>query len=627
MYLNLIFLILFLLVVNLAPEASADYWAYGPQEALFQGLLSYCFFLAYLYLQNSLILKKWPSARAILGPVAQAQILGFFLIYHFLLVSQRVYAPPPSMALYSLISIALYFIALGVHHASTYSPHRLFYRKQTRLHFSLTQLRFLMPFVLPFLTFELVFDLIGAIPYQPLQDLMAHKGDPLMETVLIMGITLLFLVLMLVFMPAVIQKLWGCTPLPDTQLLARLEALCDRAKFKHGGIKRWTILRNSHTAAIIGIVPRFRYVMFTDGLIQRLTTEEVEAVLAHEIGHSYRKHLLWYPLIISGLIVCSGLFSLLLLDPMFENLALREQLGNAAFWQALRPFALFIPYAAIAVLYFRLVFGLFSRNFERQADLHPLHLGLSAQDMISALHSVAIASGEPPNKPNWHHYSIQERIRYLQRAEADPSLPPKHHRRVRRLLFGYLVILAIGATAFASPLLPDLPGTKQLGSVMSSLKNSISASLNGGLKAQVIGQLMTTYNLPGDQGRIHEALDRAFDTPVAIYLPGIAELIAAEQLSLQGEHRASLLLLGHAWQRFDFQGVDVDVVDEFHGLTNKITEAAGDSENYRQEMRFLLDSVDQTLKRMETDRESTQETSYDGTNQLLRTSLQLLRYS
>lgn len=595
MFTQLIYLILFLLIVNLAPEAQAGHWSEDPLVGLSDGLLLYAALLLWIAIQNSTLGRRFTHLRSFLTPIVQAEILLFFLAYHFVFVSHRLYMDFPN-TLFSLISLLMYFGALGVHHATYYSRAGLIFRKQTRLRFAGVQLRFLVPFILPFIAFELLFDLLNSIPYEPLQRLIRHEGSPLMESLLFVGLTLFFLIVMLIFLPALIQRLWGCTSLNNPELEERLERLCHRAGFSHAGMKRWTILRSSHTAAIIGIVSRFRYVMFTDGLIERLTEKEIEAVLAHEIGHSYRKHLLLYPFVIFGLVISSGLFSLFFLDALFSHFALREYLGSPELWEALRPLAVFVPYGIIAVAYFRLVFGFFSRNFERQADLHPVHLGLEHTHIISALHSVAVASGEPIDKPNWHHYSIRERMGYLNAVSEQPELAGQHHRRVRRILYLYFTLLILTLGVLTAPLLHSIPGFRTVASGVEKIQLRIDNWSNTGVRKQVARHMVEGYALEGDLPLIQLTLEKSLKEPSAIYLSGLAELFASQDLSYADEHKAALKLMGFAWLRFNFEGMPEAVLEDFERNTQQLLKAAGEEEIYRQEIQFLLDSRDYAIQ-------------------------------
>jgi len=59
------------------------------------------------------------------------------------------------------------------------------------------------------------------------------------------------------------------------------------------------------TAGIMGIVPRYRYILVTDSLLETLSLEELKAVLAHEMGHAKYRHLLFYILFFVGYMVLS----------------------------------------------------------------------------------------------------------------------------------------------------------------------------------------------------------------------------------------------------------------------------------------------------------------------------------
>lgn len=94
-------------------------------------------------------------------------------------------------------------------------------------------------------------------------------------------------------------------------------------------------------------------------------------------------------------------------------------------------------------VYFRYVFGYFSRIFERQADLHVFKLNIPASDMVEALDILGESAGNIHNEPNWHHYGIQQRMDFLNRADRDRSLIAKHAWRVRLSLVAYFILLIV----------------------------------------------------------------------------------------------------------------------------------------------------------------------------------------
>ena len=67
----------------------------------------------------------------------------------------------------------------------------------------------------------------------------------------------------------------------------------------------------------------------------------------------------------------------------------------------------------VFLIYFRFIFGYFMRNFERQADTYVYALFHSAKPLISTFEKIAATSGEHPDRPNWHHFSITKRIEYV----------------------------------------------------------------------------------------------------------------------------------------------------------------------------------------------------------------------
>jgi len=170
------------------------------------------------------------------------------------------------------------------------------------------QIRMLVPFIIPFVLFSILIDVSTFFPGE--EEILSADGETLWATIGLILTSFAFLGLMMVFLPAFIQYIWKCRPIQNQDLHDRLESFCERSQFKHAGMRTWTLMNHALTAGIIGIVPRFRYVMFTGRLLRELSPDAIEAILAHEIGHSQKKHLLIYPVIIFGMIVILGLFTL-----------------------------------------------------------------------------------------------------------------------------------------------------------------------------------------------------------------------------------------------------------------------------------------------------------------------------
>jgi tetratricopeptide (TPR) repeat protein len=89
------------------------------------------------------------------------------------------------------------------------------------------------------------------------------------------------------------------------------------------------------------------------------------------------------------------------------------------------------------------------RNFERQADIYVYTLFDSAKPLISTLEKIVATSGQSADRPNWHHFSIQERIDYLQNCELDRRWIRRHNRKVKKSIGIYLAaILLIGLIGY-----------------------------------------------------------------------------------------------------------------------------------------------------------------------------------
>ncbi len=101
-----------------------------------------------------------------------------------------------------------------------------------------------------------------------------------------------FNLVLLVLYPTVIAPLFNkFEPLPDETLRARVQALMQRCGFAAKGLFVMDGSRRSaHANAYFTGLGASKRVVFFDTLLQRLTPGEVEAVLAHELGHFKRRH-------------------------------------------------------------------------------------------------------------------------------------------------------------------------------------------------------------------------------------------------------------------------------------------------------------------------------------------------
>ena len=162
-----------------------------------------------------------------------------------------------------------------------------------------------------------------------------------------------FNLLMLVLYPTVIAPLFNkFEPLADDGLAARVQALMQRCGFAAKGLFVMDGSRRSaHANAYFTGLGAAKRVVFFDTLLARLTPGEVEAVLAHELGHFRHRHVLKRMLGIFGLSLAGlALLGWLAARPAFyaglgvaPNLAApNDALALILFMLALPPFTFFV---------------------------------------------------------------------------------------------------------------------------------------------------------------------------------------------------------------------------------------------------------------------------------------------
>jgi STE24 endopeptidase len=181
-----------------------------------------------------------------------------------------------------------------------------------------------------------------------------------------------FQLLMMVLYPKLILPLFNkLTPLPDGELRTRLLALADRTGFKAQTIEVIDgSKRSGHSNAYFTGFGRFRRIVLFDTLISQLTPEELEAVLAHEIGH-YRRGHIPRMLAISAIIQLGALAAIAALaESGWFNPAFGFPAGEIA-----PAFLLFGLLSGAAMFWLTPLANLFSRKHEYEADAFAREIG------------------------------------------------------------------------------------------------------------------------------------------------------------------------------------------------------------------------------------------------------------
>lgn len=194
-----------------------------------------------------------------------------------------------------------------------------------------------------------------------------------------------FQLLAMVLYPTVIAPLFNkFTPLEDDALRLRIEGLMQRVGFASKGLFVMDgSKRSAHGNAYFSGFGAAKRIVFFDTLIANLTPPEVEAVLAHELGHFKLKHIL--KRIIVLFILSLGFLALLgylKLQPWFYlGLGVEPMLFASNDAMALILFMLVLP---VFTFLFSPLTSISSRKHEFEADAFAAK-HTNANDLVSAL--------------------------------------------------------------------------------------------------------------------------------------------------------------------------------------------------------------------------------------------------
>jgi len=445
-------------------------------------------------------------------------------------------------ALINLGGLALFFFYLGIlWSAACRSYQVIFDRHYSRPQFILNNIKLNLPIVLPWLVITFFFALLQLIPIPALRQLSTSQwGEPLL-------ILFFFLFLAITF-PVLIKQLWGCQPLPAGPARHHMEEFCRQQNFRYSDIMLWPLYEGKMlTAGVMGLSKRFRYLLITQALLKTLTPYELEAVLAHEIGHIKKYHLQLYLV----LFLCFGLVVSLITQPLVYFLLSSNIFYKMINFTGIDPeagitFWSVAPLFAIMLVYFRYIFGFFMRNFERQADLHVFKALGDHKPLISSLEKIGWLSGNIRDQPSWHHFGIAQRVDFLEKCSINPRLAVLHDRKVYASLLLFVVLLAGSAgLLWKMPMEPDMEANAKF--VEAVLLQRARQEPHKGVWPRLIGDLK-------------QELDRDAEA-VAAYEKALAlEPLDPETLN----NFAWLLVISH----------DQQVLDAKKGLTLAMTAAS-----------------------------------------------------
>jgi len=206
------------------------------------------------------------------------------------------------------------------------------------------------------------------------------------------AVVITFQLLLLLVAPAIIMPLFNkFTPLPEGTLRERLFALAQRTDFPTRSIELMDgSKRSRHSNAFFTGFGRFRKIVLFDTLVAQLTEPELESVLAHEIGHYKKRHVLkLLGVSIAGVIAGFAAIAWLTRQQWFYRAFGFEHHAGFAAANVIPAMLLFGLLAGTVIFWLSPFINSWSRRFEYEADAFAHATMGEAQSMVHALRKLS----------------------------------------------------------------------------------------------------------------------------------------------------------------------------------------------------------------------------------------------
>ena len=223
---------------------------------------------------------------------------------------------------------------------------------------------------------------------------------------------LVLFVLMAQLAPVVLFPIfYKFEPLDNEDLKARLVRLSERAGTRVRGVYQWKLSEKSKkaNAALTGL-GNTRRIILADTLLENYSPDEIEAVLAHELGHHVHKHI-FKSILVQAVTTLIGFWA--------ANWALHYAVDRLHMFETLSDFAnLPLLVLVSTVLSFLVLPALnaYSRYNEREADRYAFRSIASVGPFISSMNKLAdqnLAERAPSRWIEWFfhsHPAISKRV-------------------------------------------------------------------------------------------------------------------------------------------------------------------------------------------------------------------------
>lgn len=271
----------------------------------------------------------------------------------------------------------------------------------------------------------------------------------------LLGAQLVGVAVVLSLAPLALRYVWDTVRLSPGPMRTRLEEMCREHRVGVRELLVWRTHGAMINGAVMGLWGRLRYILLTDALLDSLAREQVEAVMAHELGHVRKRHVPWLMIVMLAALLAlsiagSGLLWIYYVaaPPPGTDL-MRDAVWGLGALVLEGGITVGVLGGAVAIFMF------VSRRFEWQADafaaLHlsrgPVVTAEGAGAMAGALEAVGRLNGVPLRRGSWRHGSLAERIARLRAIIGHDADKLPIDRTVGRLKLVAAIGLAIGAGA------------------------------------------------------------------------------------------------------------------------------------------------------------------------------------
>ncbi len=205
-------------------------------------------------------------------------------------------------------------------------------------------------------------------------------------------------------------------PLENEELKRRLVVLSERAGTRVRGVYKWLLSEKSKkaNAALTGLGAT-RRIILADTLLDHYSDDEIEAVLAHELGHHVHKHIL------KSIAVQAGIT---LFGFWLANEVLHYAIERSSLFSTMADFAnlpLLVLVATVLSFLLMPALNAYSRFNERQADRYCFRSVAGVAPFISAMNKLAeqnLAEKTPSRWVEWFFHSHPAIAKRVAAAEA-----------------------------------------------------------------------------------------------------------------------------------------------------------------------------------------------------------------